>query len=133
MRMAVTAAGACVWSGVDTTTASIFESSSWRSSRKSLYFLASLCFPAIWSSRSWSMSQMATIWPVARRVRCRSSFPADADAGDVQSLVRSEPPAQPVRPCGRMPKPATDAPNKNDRRFVEMLMSDGSSKTVRMW
>ena len=33
------------------------------------------------------------------------------------------PPAQPRRPWAKMPKPATDAPNRNDRRSVMMLMS----------
>ena len=121
--MAVTAAEACVWSGVETTTASSRGPSSWSSSRKSLYFLASLCFSPLASSRFWSMSQSATIrpWWAAWSVSLPPLPPTPMQAMFSVSFGPT-PPAQPRRPCARMPKPATDAPNRNDRRSVVMLI-----------
>ena len=121
--MAITAAVACVWSGVETTTASSRGPSSWSSSRKSLYFLASLCFSPLASSRFWSMSQIATIrpWWAAWSVSLAPLPPTPMQAIFSVSFGPT-PPAQPLRPGARMPKPATDAPNRNDRRFVVMLI-----------
>ncbi len=119
--MAVTAAMAWVWSGVETTTASSRGPRSWSSSRKSAYFLASLCFSPWASSRCRSMSQMATSRP------CRAAWsqsPLPLPPTPMQAMLNSSLglAAQPRRPGTRMPNPATDAPNRNDRRFVVMFI-----------
>src|SRR5262249_11032419 len=89
MRIAMTAAAACVWSGVLTTTASTFGARSSSSLRKSRYVLACENFSAFFARRDSSMSERAPAAPEAGGQVAGVVIPlaAAADAGERQPLV----------------------------------------------
>ena len=120
--MAMTLAGAWMWSGVETSTASKCLSSFSNILRKSKYFFALGKRPAAALSVFSSTSQRATMFSPARLPKSAPRHAAGADGGDVQFLVQSSPADKGRGGQGQRAPLASEVPR--NRRRVKRMESD---------
>ena len=110
--MAITAAGAWVWSGVETTTASIFEPMLLEQLAEVVVDLRILELVEVLAPALLVDVAERDDPPVAARRAAVSLLPLPPTP--MQAMFRTSlgptPPAQPCRPRAKIPNPATEAP-----------------------